>query len=859
MRCHARPALLLLALALLLAPTAALAAPDLVTVPDVSGQPRADAKATLQAQGFLVAVFEVAGTPPDTVAAQSPAAGTTVPRGTTAILDVRRSESDTAPAPNGVGLTPAAAISALSALYVLKFEPVDGAEGDRGKVVSQSPAMGSPLEIRGLLTLRFVPDPTLPAKLPVPDVLGLPAADAIQALGSAGLVARVARAEVAGTPADAVVGQWPLAGTEADRYAVVDVIAATSEAAAAPTTPPPPVTVPNCVGMSESSARAALDEAHLGATVEWVEGDPASAFLVVSQQPEAGAEIPADTDVVLRIVKYLPPAGPAPASQVALPNLVGMSQWQAEDLLLSLGLFASPVLVVTDAVPALRVFAQQMAPGTWVPVGSAVVFRVAKPLPPPAPVPVPDFYGKTKATAWALAALAGLVLDPHDVVNPAKPPHRVYSQSVPAWSVVPIGTTITVLVAKPPPGPPMTNVPNLIGKTQAQANAALAAALLAGNVTFVWAPTKPLLLVYQQTPAPGTSLPVGSVVQYKISKLPVGFGAVPDLAGKTKLQAAAAVSAAGFTPMPQEVFAPPNPVGKVFWQNPAAGTLKALGTGVAYKIAVGLTVAVPDVVGKTKAQAEAALTAAGFGHATLLVFMFGKPAGRVWDQTPNGGALAMPGTVVQLKVQPGAVMTPIPNVVGKAKAQADAILAAAGFTPNGSFVVNPLKPLNLVYDQAPNAGVLAAAGSPVAFQVAVLLPPAMVAVPNLFGKTKVQAVAALTAVGLAADPDEVVNPLKPLGKVYSQSPLAGTGVASGTVVHFKVAVLLGPPPALVAVPNVIGLTGPQAKAAIEALGLVSQGSIVINPFKPANKVYSQTPAAGTMVAAGHVVKWKRNP
>src|SRR5207237_1158286 len=69
-------------------------------VPDVLGRARADAVAAVSAQGFLVAVYEVSGSPPDTVAAETPTAGTALPRGATVILDVRRADHDTAPAPN---------------------------------------------------------------------------------------------------------------------------------------------------------------------------------------------------------------------------------------------------------------------------------------------------------------------------------------------------------------------------------------------------------------------------------------------------------------------------------------------------------------------------------------------------------------------------------------------------------------------------------------------------------------------------------------------------------------------------------------------------------------------------------------
>ena len=64
------------------------------------------------------------------------------------------------------------------------------------------------------------------------------------------------------------------------------------------------------------------------------------------------------------------------------------------------------------------------------------------------------------------------------------------------------------------------------------------------------------------------------------------------------------------------------------------------------------------------------------------------------------------------------------------------------------------------------------------------------------------------------------------GFVVGQNPAGNTGANIGTVVTLSVS--KSPGIGMVAVPNLIGLTGPQADAALAAVGLGSNGSSVVN-------------------------------
>lgn len=130
-------------------------------------------------------------------------------------------------------------------------------------------------------------------------------------------------------------------------------------------------------------------------------------------------------------------------------------------------------------------------------------------------------------------------------------------------------------------------------------------------------------------------------------------------------------------------------------------------------------------------------------------------------------------------------------------------------------------------------------------------------VPELRGRTAAEAAAALRAAGLVARPR--VGPAASGGAtentVALQSPAPGNAVDPGSAVEL---VLHGPPAPAVSVPapDVAGLTAAEARAALDRAGLrirPSIGSAAPNAAN-AHRVQSQTPAAGSPVAAGSEVK-----
>jgi len=139
-------------------------------------------------------------------------------------------------------------------------------------------------------------------------------------------------------------------------------------------------------------------------------------------------------------------------------------------------------------------------------------------------------------------------------------------------------------------------------------------------------------------------------------------------------------------------------------------------------------------------------------------------------------------------------------------------------------------------------------------------PPPTVLVPNVVGQMQAAATSAIISAGLTLgtvtmQSSTTVAP----GNVISQSPAAGTSVASGLAVNLVVS-SGAPPPAPVPVPNVVGQTQAAATSAIPAAGtsvasglavnlVVSSGAPPPAPV-PVPNVVGQTQAAATSAITG---------
>jgi serine/threonine-protein kinase len=164
----------------------------------------------------------------------------------------------------------------------------------------------------------------------------------------------------------------------------------------------------------------------------------------------------------------------------------------------------------------------------------------------------------------------------------------------------------------------------------------LAAGLTVGDITPTYDDEVPAGAVISQSPEARESVEPGSAVDLVISR-GRKLVEVPRLINLAEEEARAAILAAGLVPesLPDEFNADVK-VGIVFEQDPAAGEEVPEGSAVKFTVSMGKrTATVPDVVGKTRSQAETTLRNAGFKVTVRELSDDDVASGKVISQSPR--------------------------------------------------------------------------------------------------------------------------------------------------------------------------------------------------------------------------------
>jgi beta-lactam-binding protein with PASTA domain len=170
---------------------------------------------------------------------------------------------------------------------------------------------------------------------------------------------------------------------------------------------------------------------------------------------------------------------------------------------------------------------------------------------------------------------------------------------------------------------PMVPVPTLTGRTEAEANNALKQSNLLPDPH--QGPTQDCKTgtVLTQNPAAGKQVKQGSQVDFQVCGAPE-LVTIPPLVRFSEDEAKKALQQAGLKPVSQERDGI-EPKGEVVASDPAPGQQIARGSTVTIFISKNNQATLPNVVGKTQAQAEAALSQAGFTNVTTKTVTTGKP------------------------------------------------------------------------------------------------------------------------------------------------------------------------------------------------------------------------------------------
>lgn len=271
------------------------------------------------------------------------------------------------------------------------------------------------------------------------------------------------------------------------------------------------IEVPDVAGRTAETAVIQLQrEGFESVRTEEAPSPDVLAGFVIETNPAAGQVVPRDATITVIVS-----SGPEP---VGAPNLVGLSRSQAESQLNALGLLLvvsnDTVEVAVDSGLIGNIAEQSPSPGTELEVGSEVVVRLGV----PRQVTVPNLVGLTPENAQTTAANTGLNVDIVETrtTNTQDLDNTVATQIPPAGSTAEEGSFIEISVYSYRP-----IVPDFVGMTLAEAQAE-ATSLGLGTVTQSGTtescPTDGLIV--SQDPVAGTEVDKGADIVVEVCDLP---------------------------------------------------------------------------------------------------------------------------------------------------------------------------------------------------------------------------------------------------------------------------------------------------------------------------------------------------
>src|ERR687898_524678 len=251
-------------------------------------------------------------------------------------------------------------------------------------------------------------------------------------------------------------------------------------------------------------------------------------------------------------------------------------------------------------------------------------------------------------------------------------------------------------------------------------------------------------------------------------------------------------------------------------------------------------IAVPNVVGQPVAEAENALTDAGF-EVRKAYENSDQPVDQVIDQDPDPGVDAEEGSTVTITLSRGVEQVEVPDVTGKTVDEASQILAQDGFVPNPVAVENNDVEEGRVINTDPPAGTEVGKGATVTINYS--QGPSTIPIPDVTGQKESDARNALSGAGFTGTiqaQQEPSNDIKQ-GQVTRTDPPAGTEAAANATITLFVS----SGPGKVGVPDVRNLSEQNARSQLEAAGLVVQTSDeTTNDPAQDGRVLSQSPTGG---------------
>ena len=339
-----------------------------------------------------------------------------------------------------------------------------------------------------------------------------------------------------------------------------------------------------------------------------------------------------------------------------------------------------------------------------------------------------NLIGKTKGDVQEILSSQGLSVRNITEPNESVPKGTVFKTDPAEGATMYSGDTITVYIAGAE-AVNTTEVPDLVGKNKSEYLAILSERQLSGDTITTVDSDLPTGQIISQDPVAGTIVQPNSYVNIVVSSgtpPPPPQVQVPDLVGLNEESIEVVLENVELIVGEVEEIDSKEPEGTVLSQNPMAGELADVKSGVNVVISTGVdpekAVTIPDIRGLQESQVAGTLAGLELVLGSISYSSDSKPAGTVIGQSLAAGTQVSKGTIINITVSTGApVPTPpatttVPNVMGHSQASAESAIAGAGITASSSKVVSDA-PMGQVVGQSPAAGTVVAKGSSVSLSI----------------------------------------------------------------------------------------------------------------------------------------------
>lgn len=267
------------------------------------------------------------------------------------------------------------------------------------------------------------------------------------------------------------------------------------------------VTMPDIVGKSVDEATEILNKSGLGIKVASYEySDVIEKDCILSQNKEEGEEVEKNTTINVVVSKG--------EEAISVPSVIGLSEDEAKNTLEDYGLLVKREYEYSDTIEAGNVIKTSPDNGADIQKGDTVTIIVSRGK-EVIEVSVPDLRNKNESDARAALSAVGLNAGTvSETYSDSVSAGNVISQGYSAGTTVEEGTSVDFVLSL---GRQKVSVPNLTGKTEVEANAALSAVGLGAMAMYENSNDIPEGVVIRQNAAEGQMLDPGTVVSFVVS------------------------------------------------------------------------------------------------------------------------------------------------------------------------------------------------------------------------------------------------------------------------------------------------------------------------------------------------------